>query len=166
MPRSAAAGVTIIVVVTLGYGAALAFDYIGSTKCKMCHKGEAKGRVYEIWEASRHAQSFVTLKEKGEQENPDCLVCHVTGWEQPTGYGSEGADDDALASVGCEACHGPGSDYRQMSIMRDRETAIENGLMIPDEETCKACHNENSPTFQDFDFEEDWKTIEHHTPEE
>lgn len=49
--------------------------------------------------------------------------------------------------------------------MRDRETAIENGLLIPDEETCKACHNENSPTFQGFDFEEDWKKIEHHTPE-
>ena len=62
-----------------------------------------------------------------------------------------------LTGVQCEACHGPGSEYKSMSIMKDREKAMANGLLIPDEKTCFKCHNENVPeefrSKEPFDFE-------------
>jgi len=42
--------------------------------------------------------------------------------------------------VQCEACHGAGSDYKKMSIMKDREKAVANGLEIPSQATCNGCH--------------------------
>ena len=61
-----------------------------------------------------------------------------------------------MTGVQCEACHGPGKDYKKKSIMQDREKAVANGLIIPDEKTCQKCHNENVPKqFQPkekFDF--------------
>ena len=61
-----------------------------------------------------------------------------------------------LTEVQCEACHGPGSDYMKMNIMKDKKLAIENGLILPDEKVCKKCHNENVPpqfaSKEPFDF--------------
>lgn len=165
MLRNILVGLLAIAVVITGFGAAVAFDYVGPSKCKICHKGEAKGNIYEIWEETRHAHALETLVEKGEQENPECLACHVTGYGQPTGYGAEEVDNTKFAFVSCESCHGPGSGYRKMSIMKDREQAVENGLIIPDETTCVTCHNEKSPTYKEFNFEEFWKKIEHKIPE-
>jgi hypothetical protein len=129
-------------------------EYVGNSKCKMCHKGENKGMIWERWLGTRHALSMETLDpEKGENDNPDCLKCHVTGFGEPTGYNVEEPNED-LASVGCEACHGPGSDYKKMSVMKDREQAVAAGLVIPTEETCVRCHNEESPTFKGFDYKE------------
>jgi cytochrome c5 len=38
--------------------------------------------------------------------------------------------------------------------MEDRELAIKNGLLIPDEKTCLNCHNENVP--EEFRSKEKW----------
>ena len=126
------------------------FTYVGANKCKMCHKGASKGEVFEKWEKSSHAKAFETLKAKGEGKNPQCLGCHVTDVKAAEFEG-----------VGCEACHGPGSAYKSISIMKDRQKAIENGLVIPNEATCKKCHNEKSPTFKGFNFNDFWKKIDH-----
>jgi len=41
----------------------------------------------------------------------------------------------------CEACHGPGSDYKKMSIMKDRAKAEAAGLIMPTLESCnEKCH--------------------------
>ena len=53
-------GVIILVFCGLTFSA----DYIGVKKCKMCHKGEKKGEVFEKWEKSTHAKAFETLKKK------------------------------------------------------------------------------------------------------
>jgi hypothetical protein len=158
-------GFLVVIFVIAFAGTSLASDYVGASKCKICHKGEAKGNIYEIWEASRHAHAYETLVEKGEQENPECLACHVTGYNQPTGWGAEGVENEKFAGVGCEACHGPGSDYWKMSIMKDREQAVAAGLQFPTEAECVACHNEKSPTYKEFNFEEFYKKIEHKIPE-
>ena len=42
--------------------------------------------------------------------------------------------------VGCEGCHGPGADFQKMSIMKDRDAAVANGLVIPSQATCDGCH--------------------------
>ena len=38
------------------------------------------------------------------------------------------------------------------------------GLLIPDEATCLECHNEQSPTYREFDFEKRWAEIAHPYP--
>ena len=37
------------------------FKYVGSEKCKMCHKTEKQGNQFGIWEASAHAKAYATL---------------------------------------------------------------------------------------------------------
>jgi nitrate/TMAO reductase-like tetraheme cytochrome c subunit len=109
-------------------------DYIGAGKCKMCHKVE-----YQSWQASRHARAFESLKE-AERGKAECLRCHAM------------AGDAGLPGVQCESCHGPGSDYKSMKIMKDRDAAVAAGLVIPDEATCRSCH-EGAPHDQEaFDF--------------
>mgnify|MGYP001819881094 FL=1 len=50
-----------------------------------------------------------------------------------------------MPGVGCEACHGPGSDYKSMKTMKDREASIAAGLVVPNEETCNSCHAGAAP---------------------
>ena len=136
------------------------FTFTGAKKCKMCHKGEKKGNVYEKWEGSPHAKAFETLKTKGEEKNPKCLECHVTGFNS-SGYKIGDAKAAEFEGVQCESCHGAGSAYKAMSIMKDKNKSIEKGLIIPTEEVCKKCHNANSPTFKGFIYAESVKKIEH-----
>jgi len=149
-------------------------QYIGASKCKTCHKSEAKGDQYGKWEASKHAKAFEVLaseaalaigKEKGidnPQTSDQCLGCHVTAFSAPAAEKAESYDQ--AEGVGCESCHGPGSDYKKMNIMKDLEAAKGAGLIMPTEETCVVCHNDKSPTFKGFDFAEMSKTIAHPNP--
>jgi hypothetical protein len=142
--------------------------YVGSKACKFCHTGEKKGKMWEIWSESKHAQALAALDSaKGETKNPKCLKCHTTGYGAG-GYDAEGmavlATPEGLGAVGCEACHGPGSDYKSLSVMRDRQAAIAAGLVIPNETTCTGCHNEESPTFKGFNFDSSWAKIAHYLP--
>jgi len=145
-------------------GAAAAPTFIGSSKCKMCHKGEKNGNIFETWEASKHANAMAVLVEKGEDKNPACLGCHTTGYEAG-GYGAEAMAEVDLGNVGCESCHGAGSEYKSMKVMKDREAALAAGLLIPNEATCTKCHNEKSPTFKGFNYAEYWAKIAHKLPE-
>lgn len=148
--------VCVMVAVSMIYAA----DYIGVKKCKMCHKGAKKGEVFEKWEKSPHAKAFETLKAKGEEKNPKCLECHVTGFNAG-GYKVGDANAADFEGVQCENCHGPGSEYKKMSVMKDKKKSIELGLIIPDEAVCKKCHNEKSPTFKGFDFAKFKAQIDH-----
>jgi len=66
--------------------------------------------------------------------------------------------------VQCEACHGPGSDYKAISVMKDKAAAVAAGLIIPDEAMCKKCHNAESPTFTAFDYKTMYAKIAHPRP--
>lgn len=148
-----AAFVAIIVVSATAEEAAKdkpAHEYVGNKKCKMCHKAE-----FTAWEATSHAKAFDVLSDE-EKAKPECVKCHITGVT---------AKDETIEGVGCEACHGPGSDYKSAKIMSkkkwaaDPETykkmAIEAGLVYPTEETCVKCHTkEGNPNFKPFNFEE------------
>ena len=105
-----------------------------------------------------------SLVEKGEDKNPACLGCHTTG-NGTGGYGAEGMAEVDLASVGCEACHGAGSEYKTKKVMEDVEAAKAAGLIMPTEESCKTCHNEKSPNFKGFNYAEYWAKIAHKVPE-
>lgn len=96
--------------------------YIGSDKCKMCHKVE-----YTSWEKTTHATSLDVLKPE-EQAKAECLKCHATG-------GSA-----AMLGVQCEACHGAGSEYKSLKVMKDPAASRAAGLIDPDEASCRSCH--------------------------
>ena len=101
--------------------------YVGADKCKMCHKVQ-----YSSWLETTHATTLDRAKASADPVySAECLGCHATN------------TDEALAGVQCEACHGPGSDYRKMSVMKDREASIANGLVIPSQATCDSCHKDD-----------------------
>ncbi len=147
-------------------------QYIGVKKCSMCHKSASKGNQYGQWLGTRHAKAYEALgsaaaKEAAAksgvtgnpQEAPECLKCHVTGY---------GADASQLGKgykkedgVQCEACHGAGGDYWKMSTMKDKAAAVAGGLVIPSKEVCVKCHNEESPNFKGFNFDEYKAKIAH-----
>jgi len=106
-------------------------EYIGAKKCIMCHKKDGTG---PSWEETPHAGAWenVDSLKLSDKEKETCISCHATGVT---------AKGEFLEGVQCEACHGPGDDYKGIKVMKDRELAMANGLLIPDENTCIACHD-------------------------
>jgi len=136
------------------------FKYIGAVKCKMCHNKADKGAQYNKWAEGPHAKAMESLK--GDEVNdPKCLKCHST---------VGGIDKSLVASikvkegVSCESCHGPGSAYKNNTVMKSREKSIEKGLILPEEKVCLTCHNDESPHFKGFDFDEYVAKIAHDNP--
>jgi uncharacterized paraquat-inducible protein A len=139
--------------------------YVGAKMCAPCHRGAQKGSQAEIWEKSNHAKAYKTLetpeadkiaKEKGlktaAKDSPACLKCHTVG--------------DGKDGVTCEACHGPGSEYKSMAVMKDRAKALAAGLIIAsnDPKVCEKCHNSESPTYKKFEYKVSWEKIKHPMP--
>jgi len=157
------------------------FKYVGVAKCKMCHKGEKNGNIFEKWQASKHATAYATLateqskeiaKKAGIEGDPqqaaECLVCHVTAYS----VAAELKEATLTLEEGnsCEACHGPGSEYKGMKVMKDiyagTVKGADFGLIEPDNEVCVTCHNPKSPTYKEFKYEVEVKNIAHPVPKE
>jgi hypothetical protein len=153
------------------------YTYVGVESCGMCHKTEKQGSQLSIWKGSGHSKAYETLKtEKANQiakekgfstpavETPECLKCHVTGYNLDAKM--LGAKFKMEDGVQCETCHGPGSAYKDMKVMKDRDLAIKNGLVVHDklDNFCIGCHNVESPTFVDMNIEEAWAKIKHDVP--
>ncbi|MEK6715017.1 MAG: cytochrome c family protein [Candidatus Omnitrophota bacterium] len=149
--------------------------YIGVAKCKMCHSSDTKGNQYKHWYESRHAKAYETLgidaaKETAQkagvtgnpQEEPKCLKCHVTAYGVDNSLLGEGFKKEE--GVQCESCHGAGGDYMAMSVMKDKQKAIENGLVMPTKEVCITCHNPESPNYKEFSFGEFYPKVAHPRP--
>jgi YVTN family beta-propeller protein len=47
---------------------------------------------------------------------------------------------ELMEGVGCESCHGAGSEYMVEAVMRDRAGATRAGLQPVTEKTCRGCH--------------------------
>jgi hypothetical protein len=146
--------------------------YVGSGKCKICHQSEKQGRQFPIWSESKHSQSFVALaSEKAQaiaqelglanpQESPKCFECHVPLAEKAVELKAEG--------VTCEVCHGPGSAYKTLNIMKNKEESVKNGLILygsPEaiKKQCLTCHQ--NAHGKSFDFNASWEKIKHTIPE-
>jgi len=80
-------------------------EYAGSESCKSCHEYE-----YKIWSQEPHSHAYATLEKVDSQFDPECVICHVVGMEYESGYISE-QQTSHLKDVGCENCHGPGSEH-------------------------------------------------------
>jgi len=154
------------------------FKYIGVEACGRCHKSEKQGSQMPIWKESIHSHAYKTLQtieakqiaedmgfDKHPTELTECLICHASGFEVEESSLTEGFKIED--GVQCETCHGPGSEYKSLKVMKNRELAVKNGL-VPiynnTENFCVSCHNPDSPTFSGFDFEVMWAKIEHYVP--
>ncbi len=124
--------------------------YVGASACGTCHQGPMMGYQLSLWRLSPHAQAYAVLAtpaaaeiaaKMGVSGAPQlataCLRCHVTG-------GGPGAaimkSYDVMEGVGCESCHGAGSEYMSEPVMRDRPNALKAGLRPVTEKTCLGCH--------------------------
>jgi hypothetical protein len=79
--------------------------YVGSKSCAPCHAYE-----YETWSSKAHARAFATLERVGTNYDPECVVCHVIGMNYESGFITQDKTPQ-LKDVGCENCHGPGSEH-------------------------------------------------------
>lgn len=148
------------------------FTYVGAGKCKICHKTEKQGKQYVIWESKKHSKAFSALsspdaaakaQEMGVDnpvDSPVCLKCHGPLFEKAPELKEEG--------VTCENCHGPGSAYKKLSIMKDHAESVKNGMTeysSPEDikKKCLNCHENAHNT--SFDFESSWEEIKHPVPE-
>jgi hypothetical protein len=115
------------------------------------------------------------------QYDPECLSCHVTGWEPQkfmpyTGGFASLEKTPLLAGNGCENCHGPGSQHvaaetagtnlADMNRLRKEmhlsiKTDAEKRKVI---DNCLQCHDpDNSIEFKGGDaFNVYWPKVEHH----
>ena len=118
--------------------------YAGETVCKNCHPTE-----HAVWSKSQHGRAYNTLREINKAFDPECLVCHVVGFNLPGGFISE-IDTPSLKNVQCEICHGSGQEH---------VSAPKPGFGSGAEETCKQCHVKNhSPR---FNYAKYWPKIKH-----
>jgi hypothetical protein len=152
--------------------------FVGSQVCADCHS-----TAYEIWEQTPHAHATDSLVNPGERTeiprhfDPECLSCHVTGWN-PQGYYpyKSGylslAESKHLHGNGCENCHGPGSKHvavemGEVAITDQEQQKLRESMRLTLEEAkknhCMTCHDlDNSPDFhRPGAFEKYWKQVEH-----
>lgn len=104
--------------------------FVGSSRCGECHTS-----AHEIWEKTAHAKATKTLENlkhpSNRQFDPECMRCHTVGLQHPGGYndfvpnlanwpqkpvppvaaGRLAKHNQELRGVGCESCHGPGSEH-------------------------------------------------------
>lgn len=149
--------------------------FVGHETCRDCHL-----TAYEIFEDTQHFQATNSIAKPTQRSNiprhfdPECLSCHVTGWN-PQGYfayesGYESLEKSKLLhSVGCEDCHGPGSAHvaaetGDVDVSDEERRKLRAEMRITLEESkksqCFDCHDQdNSP---EFDFDTYWEEVKHY----
>ncbi|HPH66708.1 MAG TPA: multiheme c-type cytochrome, partial [Kofleriaceae bacterium] len=114
-------------------------SYVGAEACADCHQD-----AVDFWQSTRHAHAWKTLEDRNQQFDLDCIGCHVTGWDKPSG--ATMANNEKLRDVQCEVCHAPasihvakGGEEQPLSIMKE-----------PPPDLCaNTCHTkEHSDTFE------------------
>ena len=154
--------------------------FVGTDKCGECH-----AKALAVWSKTPHSHATDSLVKPPNTRghiprhfDPECLSCHVTGWEPQqfvpftSGYLSL-EQTPLLANSGCENCHGPGSAHvaAESGEGQPTEAAIaklREAMRLPlaggaAERKCLECHDDdNSPEFhKPGAFEEYWKKVEH-----
>lgn len=125
--------------------------FIGTAQCQTCHT-----QAYEMWTTTQHSKAVATLEARDKVFDQSCIGCHVVGWEQPGGsvlgkltYEAElngHTFTKDLQNVGCESCHGPGSQHRLAPL--DATGTPQHILRQPTEQQCATCHvPDHSPAF-------------------
>jgi mono/diheme cytochrome c family protein len=146
-------------------------EFVGAKVCGECHT-----KAFATWQKTKHAHATQTLVElkPARQFDPECLSCHVTGWNPQEYYPYEtgylGLDATPhLFGNSCENCHGPGAAHTAAERARPPKIAERDRLRaqiklsraLAEENVCKKCHDlDNSPGFAGH-FDEFWPKVEH-----
>lgn len=108
--------------------------YSGEKTCVICHEKE-----HIQWKLTKHADAFLSLVRKGEEENDTCVSCHVTGFGSSGGYSiNDKKYSRHLEGVQCESCHGAG--YTSCSAFTRSKPQKKNTAQW--QKTCTSCHTE------------------------
>ncbi len=153
-------------------------NFVGSETCGECHTD-----AYGIWENSPHFGATESLVHPGERGDvprhfdPECISCHVTGWNPQNYYPYKSGyldleADEHLHGNGCENCHGPGADHAaaesgEVEVSDAIRDQLRAAMQLPLEdarEKCMECHDlDNSPDFhEDGAFDDYWAEVEHY----
>lgn len=141
--------------------------FAGAETCGKCHKS-----AYGIWSKTKHAHATDSLARlsPARQYDPECLSCHVTGWNpqeyHPYVGGFSGLGPTPhLAGNGCENCHGPGQAHaeaevgKNLALREQLRQAMRLTRATAEESACAKCHDlDNSPQ---FNFSTYWPKVEH-----
>ena len=152
--------------------------FVGSEKCGECHT-----KAFAIWSKTPHSHATDSLVHPPNSRDdiarhfdPECLSCHVTGWEpqkfHPFESGYLSLDKTPLLKHnGCENCHGPGSEHvalEEAGVASPEVARRRNEMKLllaggVAERKCVECHDDdNSPDFHaEGAFEKYWKKVEH-----
>ncbi len=118
--------------------------YATEATCLTCHAKE-----HGAWSQSGHSRAYPALQEVNKSFDPECLICHTTGFGQPGGFISE-IDTPELQNVQCEMCHGPRLEHSRNP---------QGGFAGEARAACGKCHvKKHSPK---FDFSRYWPRIRH-----
>jgi hypothetical protein len=134
-------------------------------KCMTCHGSTPKFTdIYDRWKVSGHAQIFKSQITTGSAYySTSCIKCHTTGYDHHSTASNGGFDDVAaslgwtwagppsaekwdnlktnypglvnLATIGCESCHGAGSEHSMGGAISKIQISNESGV-------CAQCHDE------------------------
>lgn len=119
--------------------------YVGSDSCQACHAA-----AYQTWARSGHAHAYATLQKVKRENDSQCVACHVTGLDAPSGFVNSFSTPN-MKDVQCEACHGAGSQHVK--------NPNRNYGQVPMPAGCVSCHTrENSPDFMLATY---WARIKH-----
>ncbi len=152
-------------------------QFVGSQACADCHT-----KAFAVWKETPHAHatdSLVYPNERSEiprHHDPECLSCHVTGWN-PQSYfpytsGYLGLEaPPLLVGNGCENCHGPGSAHvaaesgdvdASDELLKELRMAMRLPLAKAEQKYME-CHDlDNDPNFHlEGAFERYWPQVEH-----
>jgi hypothetical protein len=156
-------------------------DFAGSAACADCHT-----KAWAVFENTPHYHATETLVKLDPPRHfdPECLSCHVTGWNPQeylpyaSGYASL-TDTPDLVGNGCENCHGPAAAHvkvenGEVDVPVAQQEALRAELRMhvgpkdgnkdgqtfgPAVRNCMRCHDlDNSP---DFDFQQYWPKVKH-----
>jgi hypothetical protein len=157
--------------------------FIGVKSCT-CHNMASRGKQVDVWQNSKHASAYKALttedadkiaKDRGLKtaaaESPECLCCHVANSDETLSAEKYSKEE----GVTCEVCHGAASEWKALHSKKDKlADAVEAGLVFTKlnesskpvvEARCRTCHNEKSPTYKEFKFDEFWAKIAHPIPQ-
>jgi hypothetical protein len=134
-------------------------------KCMTCHSSSPKfADIFNRWKVSGHANIFKSQITTGAAYySTSCMKCHTTGYDHNVTAANGGFDDVAatlgwvwqgppnagkwdslktthsglvnLATIGCESCHGPGSEHSAGGIVSKIQISNQSGV-------CAQCHDE------------------------
>jgi Cytochrome c554 and c-prime len=104
--------------------------FLGADVCMRCHTDQA-----DQWKTTPHAHAWQTLVDAKKDATPDCIPCHVVGFQKTGGFVS-GVETPKLGNVQCENCHGMGTMHDAFATQPVKIT----------EATCTTCHQgDNDP---------------------